>query len=67
MIDYLAGGLELTGLYVLGNRNRYGFALNLAAGACWIGHVYTTGESHGLLLVVVPALFINLRNIIKWG
>ena len=35
MIDYIAGTTELVALYVIGNRNRYGFALNMLARFLW--------------------------------
>ena len=65
-MDWIAGTLELIALYIIGNKNKYGFLLNLIVGICWITHVCINKESFGLLIVVVPALFINSRNFLKW-
>ena len=65
-MDFIAGFLELTGLWVVGNRNRFGFILNLLCGCTWIAYVIINKTTYGLLIVVVPALVINTRNFIKW-
>ena len=66
-MDWIAGILELTGLWIVGNKNRIGFLLNICCGICWIIYVFTTKSTYGLLVVVVPALTINTRNFIKWS
>jgi nicotinamide riboside transporter PnuC len=65
MIDYVAGGLELTGLFALGNKKRYGFLLSLVGNAGWIYVAFAT-KLYGLLLVVIPAMILNIRNYRKW-
>ncbi len=66
-MDWIAGILELTGIYVVGNRERLGFIIGILACISWIIYVFSTKSTYGLLLVTVPALFINLRNFIKWS
>lgn len=66
-MDFIAGILELTGIWVIGSKHRTGFILNLLGGLTWIGYVLMTGHAKGLLIVVIPALMINLRNFVKWG
>ena len=65
MIDYIAAGLDLTGLYVIGDKKRSGFIIFAIADLLWI-QVACQYEVYGLLLVVVPALILNMRNFIKW-
>jgi len=65
-MDYIAGILELIALYVVGCKNKFGFVLNVVVGAFWISHVCLSKGSYGLLIVVVPAIFINLFNYLKW-
>jgi len=65
MIDFIAGGFELTASYVLGNKKRYGFLLNLVGNSLWI-YVAFKVQIYGLLLVVIPALILNIRNFLKW-
>ena len=67
MIDWIAGIFELFGLYIVGNKNKIGFILNMCAGICWIAYVYLSSSTYGLLVVVVPALIINVRNYVKWS
>jgi len=65
-MDFIAGILELTGLWIVGNKNRLGFIINIVCGLTWITYVITNQTTYGLLIVVIPALFINTRNFIKW-
>ena len=65
-MDWVAGILELTGLWKIGSKDRRGFLFNIACGLCWITYVFTAKSTYGLLVVVVPAIIINIRNFIKW-
>jgi len=64
-MDYLAGLLELVGLVIIGNKSRLGFLVNMLGNLLWTFVAIRT-HLYGLLLVVIPAFFINLRNFIKW-
>jgi len=64
-MDLIAGFLELCGIYLLGSKKRLGFILNAIACFLWI-YVAVVRDIYGLLLVVVPAIFLNLRGFIKW-
>ncbi len=66
-MDFIAGALELAGKYVTGKKNKYGWLLSTAAGLFWIIYVLTQGHSYGLLVVTIPALFINIYNYRKWS
>jgi hypothetical protein len=66
MLDIVAGIIELAGKWITGNKNRWGHALNAICCVLWIWYVLSTGTTWGLLFIVVPALFINARNFIKW-
>ncbi len=65
MLDYAAATLELTGAWLVGSKRRIGFVLNAAGCLIWI-EVALRVELYGLLLVVVPALVINMRNWWRW-
>lgn len=67
MLDWVAGGLEMGGAWIVGNKNRKGFLALALCDVFWIAYVVMEGVTYGLLVVVVPMLFINLRNFIKWG
>ena len=66
MLSWIAGTFELIGLWKVGNKSKLGFVFNGVCCVLWITHVSMTWESPGLLVVVVPAFFINIRNYIKW-
>jgi len=66
MFDWIAGGLELSGSWNVGNKKRIGFILNLLGCLIWILVAFTS-RVYGLWLVVVPACYVNIRNFIKWG
>ena len=64
-MDYIAGIFELVGMWLVGNKRIAGFALNIVGGLMWT-YIAVTRDIYGLLLMVVPAVFINARNIVKW-
>jgi hypothetical protein len=63
--DLASAACGLAGLYLLGNRNRYGFLLCVAASA--FGIVFgALAQSLPLLLLHVTLLGVNLRGFQKW-
>ena len=65
-MDYLAGILELFGSYLLGEKNQLGFIFNVICCGIWV-YVAIKKKVYGLLIVVVPNLFINIINYVKWS
>ena len=65
-LDFIAGITELLGLWVVGNKKSYGFIINLVCNILWIIFVLANKTTYGLLLVVIPAIFINVRNYLHW-
>lgn len=65
-LDLIAGVIELAGKWITGDKNRWGHALNFLCCIIWIVYVFNSKSTYGLLLIVVPALFINIRNFVKW-
>ncbi len=64
-MDYIACLFEIVGAILLGNKNKWGFALLMIGNLFW----FMTGCRIGLEgLIVVSAVFllINVRNFIKW-
>ena len=66
MIDLLAGAIDLVGCYTVGNKKKVGFVLNFIGNLGWVYVAFST-KIYGLLLVVVPALVLNVRNYRKWS
>ncbi len=65
-MDLLAGLFELLALWLLGRKQKIGFLLGAVCNVLWMVYVLSTGHTYGLLLVVVPAFAINLKNFNKW-
>ena len=65
MLDWLAASFELSGNWLIGNKRRVGFLLCIVCNILWVIVAFKTGV-YGLLLVVIPAFFINTRNFLKW-
>ena len=66
-MDWIAGIFELVGLWQVGNHRRRGFLIGALGNMAWIVYVLGSGHATGLMLVVVPALLINLRNWRRWA
>ena len=64
-MDWIAGLFEILAKIIVGRKNKWGWALHLIAGGLWT-YVSLTTELYGLLLITIPAVFINIYNFIKW-
>ena len=65
-MDWIAGAFELVGLYIVGNKNKYGFAISIVGNLVWVYIAFVT-KLYGLILVCIPAVIINIINFIKWS
>lgn len=65
VMDWLAGVIELLAGWIIGNKRKVGFILLAICDIIW-AYVAISREVYGLLLVVIPAFFINIRNYRKW-
>jgi len=66
LLTLIPGFLELTGLYLLGKKNRYGFLFNIIAGILWIAYSIYTMTTFGLLIVCGTALYLNVKGYLNW-
>ena len=64
-MQFLAGLLELIGIVVVGNKNKWGFVIFIIGAIIWV-YVAFTAPMYGLLIPVIPAIGLNIRNFIKW-
>lgn len=65
-MDYIAGLLELLGVWSVGNKNRQGFLLCLLCNVMWIVVAMNSGV-YGLIPVSLCMAVLNTRNYRKWG
>ena len=64
-IDWLATVCGLTGVYLLGNKNKYGFLVFMMASASWI----TFGVLTGSVAVIIGSsifLIMHFRGWLSW-
>jgi len=64
-MDWIAGILDLLGIWKVGSKKKIGFLIFILSEVLWT-YIAFKYELYGLLLVVWPAFFINLRNYRKW-
>ena len=64
-IDWLATVCGLTGVYLIGSKNRYGFLIMMMASLSWMTVGFMIGSS---ALIVGSAIFFGLhvRGWMKW-
>lgn len=64
-VDWLATSCGLIGVWLLGNRNKFGFVLLMVASSSWI----TFGLIAGSVAVIIGSavfLTLHLRGLIRW-
>ena len=66
-MDYIAAILELYAVWIIGNKNKFGFVIAMLGNFFWIAHVIHIQGSYGLLLVSPIMFVINVRNYMKWS
>ena len=65
IIDWIAATFAIIGVYLIGNKNKYGFLICVISGLLWLIVALYTGL-YGLFLEVTPLFFLNIFNFIKW-
>ena len=66
-IDIVAGIVEIIAIYIVGNKNRWGWAIGFVCCLLWTIYVLYNETAYGILIPTIPCMFINVRNFIKWG
>ncbi len=64
-IDWLATACGLTGVFLLGNKNKYGFLIFMMASASWVTFGMMTG-SYAVILGSSIFFFMHFRGWHKW-
>ena len=65
-MDYVAGVLTLIGVWLVGNKNKYGFIAALLSNIVWIIYSLLYRHTYGIIIECLPLIAINTRNYIKW-
>ena len=64
-IDWLATACGLAGVFLLGNKNRWGFLIFMVASASWVTFGFITG-SFAVILGSSTFFFMHLRGWLRW-
>jgi hypothetical protein len=64
-LDWIAMALSLLALYLIGNRNRWGFVAFMGANLSWLGVAASIG-SPAIALGNLAFFGINLRGYFRW-
>lgn len=65
-LDFAAGVLTLIGVWLVGDKNRYGFCVAICSNILWILYVLINDHTYGIILECIPLMILNIRNFIKW-
>ena len=64
-MDFIAAILELSAIWLIGNKKRVEFIIFILCNITWAIVAIKSGL-YGLLLTVMVALVMNIRNWFKW-
>ncbi len=65
-VDWIAMFMSLASIYLLGNKNRWGFLVFAMANAIWIFLGLTWMHSLGIAIGNIIFMLINLRGFWRW-
>ena len=65
-IDWVATVFTFLAIYMIGNKNRYGFVIMMIGNASWIIIGYLT-ESIAMMVANGAFIAVNIRALIKWS
>lgn len=66
ILSVIASIFELSGIYLLSTKKRFGFLLNMLGAVCWISYSFISHNAIGLILVCSCGLVINFNGFRKW-
>lgn len=65
-LDWLAMSLSLLAVWMLGNKNKFGFLVFVAANAVWVALGLTLIHSYGIVVGNLFFLVSNARGFANW-
>lgn len=65
ILSWILSGISLTSLWLVGNKNKMGFAVGILNQALWVYYALLL-KQYGLLVGVIAYTIVNIRNWIKW-
>lgn len=66
-MDWIAGILTLMGMWMVGEKNRWGFMVLFLNEFVWLYVILTREEIMGFLPLCFALIYINIKAFIDWG
>ena len=66
IVSVVAGIVELLAAYIIGNKQKIGWLLEIVADIIWIYLGWVHKEIIGVWIICFPDLIISTRNYLKW-
>ena len=66
-LDWFAMGLSLLAVYLLGNKNKFGFVSFILANLLWVFLGFTLINSLGIAIGNLVFLVMNIRGFLSWN
>ena len=66
IVSVIAGIVELLAAYIIGNKQKIGWLLEIVADIIWIYLGWIHKEIIGVWIICFPDLIISTRNYLKW-
>lgn len=66
-LDWLAMGLSLLAVYLLGNKNKFGFISFILANLLWVILGFSLINSLGIAIGNLVFLIMNIRGYLSWN
>ena len=66
IVSVIAGIVELLAAYIIGNKQKIGWLLEIVADIIWIYLGWVHKEIIGVWIICFPDLIISTRNYLKW-
>lgn len=66
-LDWLAMGLSLFAVYLLGNKNKFGFISFILANFLWVILGFSLINSLGIAIGNLVFLIMNIRGYLSWN
>lgn len=65
-MDIIAGILEVAAIVLVGEKNRWGWAIGVLCCVLWITYVFSYRVTYGILLPTIVTLVLDFRYFSKW-
>jgi len=65
MLDWIAAAFEVSGLWIIGNKKKFGFILLILCSISWI-ILGIQVQKYGLSVAAFVCFVIHVRNYLKW-